>query len=518
MSVSSKSAKSVLIIIILSLVSKFLGFIREVLIAAKFGLGMETDTFFITISAITLLTGIISNVIKTTSVPILSEIETKEGKQGKINYTSNMINIVALLSTIVAIFAWFFSPVIISLIAKGFYGEQYNLAIKLFRIGLPMVILSSTIGAITGFLQSEQRHISSAAIGFPFNFVYIFYLVFLSSKFGIKGLMVAGVFAVLCQLLIQIPETKKSNYTYKYIFNLKNKYIRKVLHLSIPVLVGVAITDLNIIIDKTIASTLIPGSISALNYANKLISLVLGVFISAITTVIFPLLSKESSSDNIAGMKQIICYGNNTILLITIPATVGLIVLSTPIVQIAFQRGEFDSSATLMTSKALIFYSLGLISMSIRTLLLRVYYSLQDTKTPLINGALSVGLNIVLNLILVKFMAHAGLAFATSIAITIAVILMFNGLRKKIGVLGIKRNINCAIKSIAASLIMGIVAYLVYYVIYEDLGKNTILDLVALVSAICIAAFVYLLLIYLFKVEEIRIVVDKLKTKYYYHK
>ena len=173
------------------------------------------------------MTGIISNVIKTTSVPILSEIETKEGKQGKINYTSNMINIVALLSTIVAIFAWFFSPVIISLIAKGFYGEQYNLAIKLFRIGLPMVILSSTIGAITGFLQSEQRHISSAAIGFPFNFVYIFYLVFLSSKFGIKGLMVAGVFAVLCQLLIQIPELRKSNYTYKYIFNLKTNILEK---------------------------------------------------------------------------------------------------------------------------------------------------------------------------------------------------------------------------------------------------------------------------------------------------
>ena len=115
-------------------------------------------------------------------------------------------------------------------------------------------------------------------------------------------------------------------------------------------------------------------------------------------------------------------YGIDFILLITVPATVGLIVLAAPIVEIAFQRGEFDAIATVMTSKALVFYSIGLVAMAIRLLLNKVYYSLQDTKTPMINGAISVVFNIVLNLILVKYMAHAGLALATSIATTIAII------------------------------------------------------------------------------------------------
>ncbi len=124
-------------------------------------------------------------------------------------------------------------------------------------------------------------------------------------------------------------------------------------------------------------------------------------------------------------------YGVDLILLITIPATVGLIVLAKPIVEIAFQRGEFDATATMMTSQALIFYSVGLVSMALRLLITRVYYSLQDTKTPMINGAISVGFNIVLNLMLVQYMGHAGLAFATSIATTIATILMFYGLKKR---------------------------------------------------------------------------------------
>lgn len=156
-------------------------------------------------------------------------------------------------------------------------------------------------------------------------------------------------------------------------------------------------------------------------------------------------------------------YGINLILLITVPATVGLIVLATPIVEIAFQRGAFDATATLMTSQALIFYSIGLVAMALRLLLTRVYYSLQDTKTPMVNGAISVAFNIVLNLILVKFMAHSGLALATSIATTITTLQLLYGLKNKIGLLGTKGCITTFIKTGLASGVMGVVAYLIYH-------------------------------------------------------
>ncbi|MFS8542072.1 MAG: murein biosynthesis integral membrane protein MurJ, partial [Tissierellales bacterium] len=165
MSTSKKSAKSAIIIIIFTLGSKFLGFIREVLIAAKFGAGMETDTYFVAITATSLITTFITNAITTTSIPILSEIETKEGREGKISHTNNMINIILTFSFILVLIGWVASPLLVKLLAKGFYGEQFNLAVKLTRIGLPKIMISCVLGITTGFLQNEQRYTSSAAIG-----------------------------------------------------------------------------------------------------------------------------------------------------------------------------------------------------------------------------------------------------------------------------------------------------------------------------------------------------------------
>lgn len=513
MTKSNNTAKSALIIIIFTLGSKLLGFLREILIAAKFGSGMETDTFFIALTGTGLLTGFLSNAISTTFIPVILEVETKEGKKGKISHTNNMINVVLFASFILVAIALLGTPLIIKILANGFEGEQFDLAVKLTRIGLPMILFSGVIGVMTGYLQSEEKFNATAIIGVPLNLFYIFFLLFLSSFFGIKGLMVSAVVGVVAQLLVQIPEAKVSGFKYKFIFNIKDKYIRKVLYLSIPVLIGVAINDLNVIVDKTLASSLVSGSISALNYANRLNNLILGVFISAITTVIFPILSREANSDNIPGVINTMGNGINLILLITIPATVGLIVLAKPIIEIAFQRGEFDTTATLMTSQALIFYSVGLVAMALRLLITRVYYSLQDTKTPMVNGAISVGLNIILNLILVRYMAHAGLAFATSISTIVATLLMLHGLKKKIGSLGTKVYIITFIKSGLASAVMGVVVYFIYNGLYGVLGVSKLYNLISLLVALGVGVIVYVILCYVFKVEEVRDVIKKIRFR-----
>jgi putative peptidoglycan lipid II flippase len=212
-------------------------------------------------------------------------------------------------------------------------------------------------------------------------------------------------------------------------------------------------------------------------------------------------------------MKKIMGYGIDFILLITVPATVGLIVLAAPIVEIAFQRGEFDAVATVMTSQALVFYSIGLVAMAIRLLLNKVYYSLQDTKTPMINGAISVVFNIVLNLILVKYMAHAGLALATSIATTIATLLLLYGLKKKIGPLGTKGYITTLVKSGLASGIMGVATYLTYHVTYGAIGLWKLGNLLSLLVAVGIGAALYLVLCYLFGVKEVRMVFGKVRGR-----
>lgn len=513
MSNSHKTAKSALIIVIFTLGSKFLGFIREVLIALKFGSSMETDTFFIALTATGLVTSFLSNAISTTFIPILSEIEAKEGKKGKIDHTNNIMNIIFFLSMILVFIGFLGAPLIVKLLAKGFKGDQFDLAVKLTRIGLPMVLFSGIIGVFIGFLQSEGRFASSAAVGIPFNLVYIVFLLFLSSRFGITGLMVAAVIAVASQFLLQVPDAIKSGYSYSWKFDLKDKYIKKVLLLSLPVLVGVAINDLNSIVDKTLASSLGSGSISALNYANKLNGLILGVFISAITTVIFPLLSKESNEGNIDGVKEIMGKGIDLLLIITVPATVGLIVLSRPIVEVAFERGEFDAVATAMTSPALIAYSTGLVAMALRLLLNRVYYSLQDTKTPMINGSISVVFNIGLSVIFIQFMGHTGLALATSIASTIASLLLLYGLKKKIGPIGTKGYIVVFIKTGLASGIMGLAAYFIYKGLYGAIGLWKLGNLISLLVAAGLGAILYMVLCYMLNVEEVRDLVGKGKKR-----
>ncbi len=513
MSEVKQAAKSVIIIIIFSLGSKLLGFVREALIAAKFGSGTETDTFLVAITATGLLTTLLGVAINTTMIPILSEVEAKEGRSGKQVHASNILNIVIIFSLVFASIGWIVAPIVIRILAVGFEGEQYDLAVLLMRIGSPVMLFSSILYVFRGYLQNEKMFTESAASNFPFNLVYIFFLLFLSSQFGIKGLMVASVVAVISQIAIQIPGIKKTGYRYKFIIDFRDKYIKKMMILVPPVLLGVAISDINAIIDRTLASNLVSGSISALNYANLLNELVLAVFISAITTVIFPMLSEKSSRENLDDMKRTMGYGINLISLITIPATVGLIVLAFPIVQIAFQRGAFGGAATLMTSKALVFYSLGLPAMGLNLLFTKVYYSLQDTKTPMIYGAVSVAINIVLNLILVRFMAHSGLALATSIATIIATLMMFYKLIKKIGSIGTIGYIRCGAKAAVSSVIMGAIVYTLYYGMSKVLGTGNIYSLISLLTAVGVGVVTYLTLCHMLGIEEVRMVLGKVKQR-----
>lgn len=513
MSQSNTVVKSIFIIVVFSLGSKVLGFIREVLIASKFGAGIETDTFFIALTATTLFTTMLTQAINTTMIPVLSEVESKEGKDGKKNHTNNLLNIILLVSLVIVILGWISAPMIIRILAPGFEGAQFNLAVLLMRIGLPVIFFASIVGVFRGYLQSELMFTESAAAQFPFNFVYIFFLIFLSSIFGIKGLMVASVLAVGAQILIQIPGIRKTGYKYKFILNIKDKYVNKIIYLVPPVLMSVAVNDLNTIVNRAFASSLIEGSISALNYGNRLKSLILGVFITAITTVIFPMLSNQANKENYDSFKKVVRYGINSILLITIPATVGIVVLAEPIVKTAFERGAFDANATYMTTGALIFYSLGLVGIAVRLFLDRAYYSLQDTKTPMINGFIAVAFNIVLNIILVRFMDHRGLALATSISAIISTALLLYGLKNKIGSLGTMELIKCGFKSLGASLIMGTVVYFTYYSLESFAHGSTILGVLVLLLSLTLGGIIYLLIIYVLKIDEFNWLVNLLKRR-----
>lgn len=508
-----RAAKSAVIIAVFTLLSKFLGFIREMLIASKFGSGYETDTYFVAMTATVIVMSTVGTALNTTLIPIFTEIEEKKGKKHKLKYMNNVLNMVMIITIILMILGYFLSPVVIRILAKGFTGEQFKLAVKLNRIGLPIIFFLGGTYVFSGLLQSSERFGAPAIMGIPFNLVYIIFLLNFSQKFGIEGLMVISVIATLTQVLVQIPSARKLGYRYSFYLDLKDKYLNKALALTIPVLLGSAVQQINTIIDKTLASDLVEGSISALTYASKINDLVISVFVMAITTVIFPMMAKEVTKDNKEEFKELMTQGINMILLITVPATIGLIILAYPAVKIFFERGAFDKTATYMTAQALTFYSIGLVGSSLRLMLNKVFYSFQDTITPMINGAIAVGINVVLNLILVKSMGHAGLALATSISAIFTTLLLFLSLRKKIGPIGLRRYMKCFIKTLIASIIMGLLVYGVFYGLDKILPNMFIFELVDLIISIFIGIVVYFLVCRMLKVEELGIIMNRLGNR-----
>lgn len=503
---------SILFMIFFGIFSKSLGLFREVFIASKFGSGYQTDTFFLAIAGVGLFTSMLTLSINTSIIPILTEIESKEGKNKKNYHINNLLNIIIILSLLIAAIAWILSPYIIKVMGAGFSKEQYELAVTLMRLGVPGIIFASIVGIFRGYLQNNNMFIESSTAELPYNITFLVYLIFLTGYFGIYGLMVTSVLAIGSQFLLQIKSLRKINYKYIFTINFKDKYFIKILYLVGPILISVSINDLNKIVDRALASGLVEGSISALNYSARVNSLVLAILITAISTVLFPILTNSALDNDKTDFKKLIINGTNVILILIIPITLITIILSENITSVLFERGEFNSKDSYMTSNSLIFYTIGLIGMALRTYYEKAFFALHDTRTPMINGIITVLLNILLNIILIGPMEYKGLALATSISTLLTTIYLFYGLRKKIGKIELREIFICLFKTIISSLIMGIIVYL-YKIFIMSHNVNFIYDIISLLGIGIVALIVYIVILYLMNSKELKYFSTLLKNK-----
>jgi putative peptidoglycan lipid II flippase len=223
----------------------------------------------------------------------------------------------------------------------------------------------------------------------------------------------------------------------------------------------------------------------------------------------YPMISKMAANNNIKSMKNKIIEALTGVSLLIVPATVGTMIFAEPVVKLLFGRGAFDTNAVGMTSNVLFYYSIGMIGIGFREILSRAFFSLKDTKTPMINAAIGMVLNIVLNIIFSKFLGIGGLALATSISAIFTGILMLITLRNKIGKLGMKKVIITLIKIFAASLVMGLIAKLTFNFFIIKVAVE-----LSLLISILLGALFYFLFIYLLKVEEVYNLVKLIRSKF----
>lgn len=486
--------------------SKFLGFFREVLIANYFGSTFFTDAFYLALGILALFKVMLTATISTTLIPILAKINDNEIKM---KFISNLKGLSLGFSILIIIAVYLLAETIVSMIGIGLNNVQIEFVAKLVKIGIWVVIFSAAAGINRGYFQSEGSFTESAITDLPFNLVYIFYLIFFSSIYGIEGLMVASVLAVVSQVLLQQWTLRKLKFKYVPHINIKDEYIINIIKLAPPILFSVSIIEINNLIDKMLATKVSEGVVSALAYSSRVNLIIISLFIVIISTVLFPLLSQKVQKKDYEELNKITTLSINSIVILMTPIMFFVFNYSYLIIELLFERGAFIKEDTLITSEALKYYSIGLLAFSLRTFLDKVFYSFQDTKTPFINSFFLVVINIILSIVLVKYFEHKGLAFATSLAAIITTFWLLYRLKSKLK--------SFRFRPLTIIVITSIAIHIVWYELLNICTKDMDINLGIYFIINMFFVIIYFLILKIFKVKEIEYIysgiVKKLKKR-----
>lgn len=499
--------KTVVILMLLTVISKLLGFGRDIILSYFYGASNISDVYLISLTIPTILFAVIGKGISAGYIPLYTRIENKESTETANQFTNNVVNLVIVICTVIFIVGLVFTESIVKLFASGFEGETLQLTINFTRITLAGVYFIGLNYIYVAFLQIKGVFIIPTLMGFPANVIFIG-SIFISSFSNIYILSIGALIAIFSQFFLLIVYGYKNKYRYRFRLDFKDANIRKMAILAFPAILGTSVAQINLLIDRTLASSIAVGGITALNYSSTLSVVIIGIFVLSISSILYPKISKICAENRMDELITVLSGAISAVNVMVIPAIVGLMIFAEPIIVLLFGRGEFDSQAIAMTSSALFFYSIGIIGLSHREILTNTFYSLQDTKTPMINAAIAMVLNIILNLILSVFLGISGLALATSISSIFCTLLLLINLRKKIGNLGLKTISLSFIKIVIASLVMGVLSRIVY-----NLLLNTISLLFSLLIAVILGTVLYSIFIYLLKIKEMDQIVNEIKGK-----
>ena len=443
-----------------TVVTRILGFLRDMVIARAFGAGMAADAYYVAFRIPNTLRRLVGEGALTVAfIPVFVE-EHQKGEQRAWELAHAVITLLSVLLILITVFGILFTPFLISVIAPGFNQnpDKFALTIHLTRITFPYIFFISLAALAMGILNSLRHFLSSALAPVMLNIALIGSVFFLCPHFNppIVGLAIGVVIGGISQLLFQVPALLKRGFSYRVNFDYHNPAVRRIGILLLPALFGLAVHQVSIFVNTLLASYLAEGSVTYLYYAYRLVEFPLGIFGMAVATAVLPTMSSQSANGEYKQLVKTLSFALRLVLFITIPSMIGLMVLRVPIIALLFQRGEFRADATQATARALFYYTLGLPAIAGVRIIVPVFYSLKDTLTPVKCAATSVALNIVCSLLLMGPLQHAGLALATAISSFFNLLLLVWFLRKRLGRIGWRNIFYSSGKVWIASVIMGI--------------------------------------------------------------
>ncbi len=440
---SKKLFRSGLIVSFMTLISRVLGLIRDIIIADKIGAGAGADVFFFANRIPNFLRKLFAEgAFAQAFVPVLSEVKEQHGDDEVrllLARTSGTLGVVVSLVTLIAVIA---SPVIAALFGMGWFvdwmnggpnAEKFELASFMLKITFPYLWFITFVALSGAVLNTYNRFAVAAFTPVFLNIAMIGSAIWLSDSFDNPALSLAvGVFlGGLIQFLFQLPFLAKAGLLVLPRWGWRDEKVTKIRTLMLPAIFGVSVNQINMLLDAVIASFLITGSISWLYYADRLIEFPLGLFGIGIATVILPTLSKLHVNGEGQQFQQTMSWALKFIVTMGLPALAGLMVLSKPIISVLYFRGEFSTVDAQNVSWALIAYSCGLISFMSIKVLAPGYYARQDTKTPVKIGIRAMVANMVFNLILAPWLGFVGLALATAMSASLNAFWLYQGLKRE---------------------------------------------------------------------------------------
>ncbi len=428
--------KTVGLIMMITLIGKVLGLVRDMFLGHNFGTGMESAAFQVA-SRIprTFFDAIFASAISASFIPVFGSAMELRGKEDAFRLSRAFFTWVGLLTAVFSLMGIAFAEPIVGLLADGFDEETAALCTSLLRILFPTVFFTGLAFSMVGVLQSMGEFYIPAALSVASNGIIILYYLLFCRNFGIYGLAWAFLIGWAAQMLMQMPWLRKNRFHYRPC--LRHPDIRSIFLLMVPVMVSTWIQPVNQLISTRFATYLFDGAgASAMDYANTLYTMISGILVLSITNVIFPEMSRLSTGGRQEELAELIVGSLRGMLFLLLPMMVGLMLMAQPLVRLLYEWKSWDSFSTTITTRALMFMSLGMVGYGVQNVLSRAFYAGQNGKIPLISGAISIVINLLLSLLLTETLDVAGLSLATAISsTTAAVVLLIPAARRYPGLL-----------------------------------------------------------------------------------
>jgi putative peptidoglycan lipid II flippase len=430
--------RAALVVSAATLVSRVLGFLRDLVVAQTFGAGPATDAFFVAFRLPNLLRRLVAEgALSSAFIPVFTEYLTTrpvaETRRMFRAVTGAMV-VVLLALTLAGVLA---APLLVRVLAPGFFAAAATgtLTVRLARLMFPYLFFMGLAALAMGMLNAHRHFVSPALAPIMLNLAIIGAVLGLVPRLGepILGLVAGVLVGGLGQVLLQLPALARRGFLVVPAWEPRHPAMVRIVRLMTPVAVGQSANQLNLLVDTVIASFLVGGSVSYLYYADRLVEFPQGVFAIAIATAVLPTLAEQAAGDDRRALQATLSFALRLAGFVTMPAAVGLFVLREPLVRVLYQRGQFGAPETAETAWALGFYAVGLVGFASVKIAVQAFYALGDTRTPVKVAVGAMVLNSVLALALALPLRHGGLALATSCSSTANALALTWLLRRRLG-------------------------------------------------------------------------------------